>query len=140
MSLGYKFDPHGKIAKIVKLWEPKNCKTEKDYEQSLLSELRKNLKGIKVQSQYGAGSQIVDIVVDDKIPIELKKDLLKTSSLHITIGQIEQYLRKWETVFLILCGSTSPDIMQSLKEYAKDKETFLLVYEDRLIVIDKTYK
>jgi hypothetical protein len=140
VNVSYKFDPCGKVAKIIKTWEPKDCKTEKDYEQSLLIELKKNLAGIKIQSQYGSGSQRVDIVVDDKIPIELKKDLRTSSVLHITIGQLERYLQKWETIFLVLCGSISSENLQSLSDYAEGKQSLLTTYDDSVIIIDKTLK
>jgi len=138
MNISYTFDPEGKVTKIIKSWKPKDCKTEKDFEKSLLMLLRINLDGIKIEAQYGAGRQKVDIVVDDKIPIEIKKDVNTAAALHRAMGQLEQYLLKWDLVFLVLCGRITPENLAALKEYAKSKITLQSAYEERIVIIDKT--
>ena len=104
MLFGY--DLSDKVERIIKSWKPQGCKTEKDYEKSLQKELIAKLKDCRVESQYGAGRQSVDICVDDKIPIEIKKDLKSQANYHRAKGQLDDYIRKWDKVFLILCGET----------------------------------
>ena len=134
MSWGFTLSPFGTVREIIESWRPKGCTTEKKYEQSLLRKLQKELKEQKIQIQYGSGRQRVDIVVNGKVPIELKKDLKTTSALQRTIGQIDQYLQDWNRLFLVFCGNVAPDLLKNLKKYAKnietedwDKEIFIIV-------------
>jgi len=118
-------NPFEEVSTVIKSWKPRACKTEKDYEKSLRQELEKELKNRTIQSQYGAGRQRVDICVDGKVPIEIKKDLDSTAAYQRTIGQLDDYLKKWDGVFLILCGETAPDVLKSLQEYARKRASVL---------------
>lgn len=113
------------VRRVIKSWKPRGCKTEKDYEKSLRQKLEKELKNRKIQRQFGAARQRVDIVVDGKVPIEIKKDLNSTAALQRTIGQLDQYLEDWPGVFLVLCGETDRDMLGSLQEYTRKKAGFL---------------
>ncbi len=134
MSLDYWLDPFGEVCKVIKSWKPKGCKTEKEFEKSLLRKLQKELKGKKIQAQYGSGRQRIDIVVDDKVPIEVKKDIKDTSALQRLIGQMEQYFKKWEGLVLVICGNIEQDHLKELKEYAKKWEWS---FDEGLIIIVK---
>jgi hypothetical protein len=81
----------------------------------------------------------VDIVVDDKVPIELKKDITSTADLERTIGQLEMYLHKghWKGVFLVLCGDIENSHLKSLEKYAKSKEDITDIFADTGIFIIK---
>lgn len=46
-------DPQGIIEGIINKWNPEDCKSEKEFEKSLLNEFYKNLKTAKIQNQYG---------------------------------------------------------------------------------------
>ncbi len=137
MNIGFSLDPIGRVRKIIESWQPVNCHTEKQFENSLMIKLQKELKGIKIQSQYGSGRQKVDIVVNDKIPIEIKKDLKSSSALQRTIGQLEQYLKSWETVILVLCGEVKQDLLADLKEYGKSKEGITTLFDEGVIIVVK---
>ncbi|MEK6978326.1 MAG: hypothetical protein AABX40_08045 [Candidatus Hydrothermarchaeota archaeon] len=118
----WSLDPFGTVKGVIESWQPKGCTTEKDFEQSLLKELQKKLKKQRIQTQYGLGRQRIDIVVDGKVPIELKKDLKRTSALQRAVGQLEQYLQDWDHLFLVLCGDIEPDLLKTLEKYAGGKE------------------
>lgn len=121
MSLGFFLDAFGSVCKSINEWQPTDCMTEKDYEKSLFIELQRKFKDKKIISQYGSGKQRVDIVVQDKIPVELKKDLKTNAVLQRTIGQIEQYLKNWECLVLVLCGDVKEDLLHLLKVHLRDK-------------------
>jgi len=118
MVLGFTLDPFGAVRKAIKSWRPRNCRTEKDYEDSLVARLEKELKNQKIERQYARGTQRMDIVVHRKVPIEIKKDLKSKATLNNTIGQLEQYLQEWDKIFLIICGEVKRDLLTSLRQYA----------------------
>jgi len=138
MAWGFTLDPFGTVCKIIESWRPRGCSTEKEFEQSLLRKLQKELKKQKIQTQYGSGRQRIDIVVDNKVPIEIKKDLKDPRALHRTIGQLEQYFqdKNWDGFFLVLCGNIASDLLKSLKSYAKSK-TDLMGDEKITIIVKK---
>lgn len=127
ISGGFTLDPFDTVREIIKSWEPKGCTTEKDFEKSLYDKLREKLKNQKIQRQYGSGEQKVDIVVDDKVPIELKKDIKNTADLQRTIGQLEMYLNRghWTGVILVLCGDIAPEHFKFLEKYAERKKNII---------------
>jgi len=124
MPKSFTLDPVGRVCEVIESWRPRGCKTEKDYEDSLVKKLRKELVKQTITPQYGSARQRVDIVVHHKVPIEVKKDLKSTAALQRTIGQLNQYLKEWEGIILVLCGDTSSDLFNELKKYAKSQETF----------------
>jgi hypothetical protein len=138
MSIGFFFDPRGTVAEIIEKWQPFECKTERDFKKSLLDELRKKLKDKNIIEEYGSGKQKIDIVVQDKVPIELKKDLKSNAQLHRTLGQVEEYLTKWEYLLLVLCGEIAPDFLKSLEAYAGRKYYLSsLNYDSKVHIINK---
>lgn len=120
---------------VIKSWKPRRCKTEKEYEKSLRRKLEKELKNRTIQSQFGAGRQRVDICVDGKVPIEIKKDLDSTAAYQKTKGQLDQYLKDWQGVFLVLCGETDRDMLKDLQKYARKRASLLT--GERIEVIEK---
>ena len=132
MLLGY--DLSYEVERVIKSWKPQECKTEKDYEKALCKELVEKLKNRRVESQYGAGRQSVDICVEGKIPIEIKNNLKSQANYHRTKGQLDDYIKKWDKVFLILCGETDPNILRSLKEFAREKAG---LFGERIKILQK---
>ncbi len=136
MSVSYFFDAYGTVATIIKQWQPSDCTTERDFEKSLVRELQAKLKGKKVISQYGSGKQKVDIVVQDEVPIEIKKDIKSNAVLQRLIGQIEQYLVNWKYLVLVICGEITSDYLAMLEDYAKTKTDFM--GDNRLYIVVKS--
>ncbi len=106
MGLGYWADPLGHVAKLIKEWNPRGCRIEKDYERSLVRHLRSRLLGKEIVAQYGTGRARGDLVVDGKILIEIKVNLDSTTKVNTLIGQLEGYDREWKKpVIVVLCGN-----------------------------------
>jgi hypothetical protein len=122
MPYSFTLNPFGRVCQAIESWSPRGCKTEKDYENSLVKKLQKELVNQTIIQQYGSARQRVDIVVHKKVPIEVKKDLKSTAALQRTIGQLNQYLKDWEGIILVLCGDVSPDLEKSILEYARSEE------------------
>ena len=124
MPKSFTLEPFGRVCEVIESWRPRGCKTEKDYENSLVKKLRKELVNQTTQQQYGSARQKVDIMVHDKVPIEIKKDLNSTAKLQRAKGQLDGYLKVWERVILVVCGDTPADLFNDLKKYAKSQSTF----------------
>ena len=137
MSWGFTLEPFGTVIEVIESWQPKDCKTEKDYEKSLLLELRQQLVKQTIQTQYGSGRQRVDIVVHKKVPIEIKKDLKSTGAYHRLLGQLEEYLQDWDHMILVLCGVIKSDLKQSLKEFIDRKVEGLFLNEKEVTLVIK---
>lgn len=121
--LGFTLDPFGTVNEVIKSWQPKGCKEELDYRDSLYKEIQEKLKDQKVQKEYGRGRQRWDLVVEDKVPIELKmgKKLKNISELHRLIGQMEGYQKHTKSFFLVICGDMPSDVHKDLEKYTNNK-------------------
>jgi hypothetical protein len=125
MPLSFALNPFGRVYEVIGSWRPRGCKTEKDYERSLVKKLEKELVKQTITPQWASGRQRVDIVVHGKVPIEIKRGLKSTASLHTTIGQLNQYLKDWDAVILVLCGDISRDLLTELRRYIEGQNTIL---------------
>jgi len=125
MPTSFTLNPFGRVCEVIESWRPRGCKTEKDYERSLVKKLQNELVNQKIQQQYGSARQKVDIMVHDKVPIEMKKDLNSTAKLDRIKGQLDGYLKVWQGVIVVLCGDTPADLLKDLKKYAESQDTLL---------------
>lgn len=102
------------VVGLIEKWEPKKCKTEKDYEKSLIAHLRAQLPGITVTPQYAKGRIRADLVIGEKVIVEIKKDLQTTGNYQRLVGQLSDYT-DWEgRIVVLLVGTGDPDIKSSL--------------------------
>lgn len=125
------------VIRLIDNWHPRSCKTEKDFERSLHKHLDKNLADVNVVKQYAAGRVKGDIVVDEKILIELKDSLKSTGQLQRLLGQLDIYNAQWKgKVIVLICGESERDLMRVLKKKidAITERTFL---EQDFFLIDR---
>jgi len=122
MNIGFTSDNMGKVEKIIKKWKPKGCKTEKDYEKSLVKFLHEKMPDVKIVQQYGTGTQRIDIVVGEKVAIELKKGLKTTSAYHRLRGQLKEYEKNWDKIFVVVCGAVKDNLKKDLEALFEDME------------------
>ncbi len=126
------------IGSLINKWDPVDCKTEKAYEKSLYNFLHEELEDIQVTRQYVTGRIRADLVVGDKVIIELKNNLDTTSKYQRLIGQLTNY-RDWDgSVLLVLMGTTESNLRKQLDQYL-DNEGLTGGYmkSDAVIVIEK---
>jgi hypothetical protein len=105
------------VMTLIGDWHPRKCKTEKDFEVSLHKHLEKNLPHSNVIKQYAAGRVKGDIVIDDKVLIEIKDSLESTGQLQRLLGQLDIYHTQWrgpKEVVVLICGDTQRDLMKTL--------------------------
>ena len=79
------------VERLVDEWKPRRCATEKDYEKSLYKFLHEKFEEIQITKQYARGRIRADIVVGDKIIVELKNNLNTTNKYQRLLGQLAQY-------------------------------------------------
>lgn len=130
------WDPTDMVVSLVNKWEPTECKSEKDYEKSLYNYLHDSLKEIQVTKQYAKGRIRADIVVGDKIIIELKNNLDSTGKYQRLIGQLMEY-EEWNgSVIVLLAGKTDENLLKEFRKYVEKKKTGSLD-DDRFKIIIK---
>lgn len=125
MNLGFGLTPYSAVREVIENWVPRNFDSEEQYEESLERELKKSLKDQKIERQYIFDKQRADIVVDDDVPIELKNDITTDQDIIEIKNQLDGYIKKWERVFLVICGNISDGRLEKLRKYAEKRQGFL---------------
>ena len=132
----FAWDSTDMVASLIKKWRPKDCKTEKSYEKSLYNYLHNKMEDIQVTRQYAKGRIRADLVVEDKVIIELKNNLDSTSKYQRLIGQINEY-KEWDgSIILILIGKTDKNLRKELDKYI-EKEGLNDWFGVETIIINK---
>lgn len=126
------------VVSLIKDWTPEdNCKTEKSFEKSLYNHLHDNLKEIQVTKQYSKGRIRADLVVGEKVIIEIKNNLDTTSKYQRLIGQIAEY-KEWDgKIIILLIGHTEKNLRKELDRYLQKEGLTDGWNGDKTIVIDK---
>ena len=110
--------PFDEVKKTVDKWKPENCTSEKEYEMSLFKLLEENHPDYDIKNQYGYKFGKVDIVVNDKIAIELKYNFGKTDEFQRLIGQLVLYRDTFEYVIMGICGMRDKSLVRFIKKIA----------------------
>lgn len=96
----------------LKMWQPGACANEYEYQDKLYRHLKHYLPVSQIATEYPIGSKAdgnkgrADIVIDDTILIEMKKDT-SSGAVQRAQGQIGQYSGIWSgrgPVILLLCS------------------------------------
>ena len=94
-------------------WRPGRREHEQSYEQSLVKFLRNRIPHIVVRTQTymtaNDGETLrIDVVVDGRIGIEIKRNLRNSAEVDRCFAQIQRYARTWRKrgpLFLLVCES-----------------------------------
>lgn len=133
-------DSAGVLTSLFSKWHPRNCKNEKDYENSLYSFLHKELEDHQITKQYGKGRFRADLVIDNKLIIEIKYNLSTPSKYQRLLGQLAEY-KEWDgRIVLLLVGRTDPNLKKQLTSYLKKEgfcDSIFLHEEDKVIIYEK---
>jgi len=101
----------------------------------LYSFLHKRLEDIQITKQYARGRIRADLLVGDKVIVEIKNNFNTTTKHQRLIGQITEY-KEWEgEIIIVLMGKTDPNLRKELENYAEKEEGGL--GEERIIIIQK---
>jgi len=109
---------------LVNKWNPKKkYLKESDYRDDLLNYLRDNINRPDPLGLYGthsirkeSGRHLADIGIDGQIGIELKINLDTKSKADRLYGQIDDYLKGYSKVIVVLCGDSSEEQLDYIKE------------------------
>lgn len=110
------------VVRATENWKPQKCTSEAQYRDDLLSYLRKNLKrdtllgGEKISIRKESGRHLADIGIENDVGIELKYNLNTKAKVDRLFGQIDDYLKGYNSVVIVLCGKTSDDHLDYLEE------------------------
>ena len=133
-SLKFKYWDHTNTAfDLIKNWKPRDCKTHKQYQNSLYQYLTQRLKKVKVIKEYGDGRIRGDIALDRKLMVEIKVNFDTTAEFQRTVGQIEGYLENDWSVIVVICGRRDKNLVSQLKEKYED----LFMWEANLQIVEK---
>ena len=87
---GFYWNPVQYVSKYIDEWSAKGCSSEKDCEDSLYLFLHDRLPKLQIVKQYGRGRSHVDLLIQDKVMVELKYDLTSTGEYQRLIGQLAE--------------------------------------------------
>ena len=141
------------VLDIIKKWNPKEAyKGELKYRDDLLDFIRKELnrpKGmfnpypqeqIVIKKEDGRG--LADIAINRRIGIELKLNLKGKSQRNRLVGQIDDFLRDYKKLIVVLCGNTNTEELEELKRKAEEISRpvgFGLEESKKVVVITKKH-
>ncbi len=136
-SLKFKYWDHtGTVLDLIKKWKPRNCKTHKQYQNSLYQYLDQRLKKVNVTKEYGDGRIRGDIALDRKLMVEIKVNFDTTAKFQRAIGQIEGYIENNWAVIVVICGRRDKNLVKQLR----DKYEGTSLWEETFGVVEKGLK
>ena len=105
------------IVQLIREWHPRQIyKFEEAYKAALGSYLEKH----KLKVREEAVSTRVDLLVEDSIPIEIKKNPDK-SAFDRLIGQMERNIKEYGKLIIVICSLQRGDLFNEYKSLAEDK-------------------
>jgi len=129
-SRGKKLKPnYGNVRRVIESWRPEEFTTEPEFKKDLYNLFKKKMGHEFVRKE--SGEYHADIVIDRKIPIELKRNLGK-SDLDRLDRQINNYKRdknyRGQKIFIVICGIKDDDGYGIFKsKYKRDKRIVTIV-------------
>jgi len=106
----------------------------------LNSFLHKELEDHQITKQYGIGRSRADLVIDDRLIIEIKYNLNTSAKYQRLLGQLAEY-KEWDgRVVLLLVGKTDPNLRKQLTSYLEKEglcSSMFLHEEDKVIIYEK---
>ncbi|MBW2986380.1 hypothetical protein KY333_03340 [Candidatus Woesearchaeota archaeon] len=135
-----------KVLDLVESWEPQEKYPNEDkYRNDLMAFLREELskpsllgmpQALKIRKE--SGRALADIAINEKIGIELKKDLKNQSQVDRLVGQIRRYKKGYNDIIIVLVGNTNVEILDELNEAIRESDQGALDLQyKRIEVIDK---
>jgi len=120
-KLTFLWSPLSVVSTLIEEWTPIGCSSEKEYEKSLFSFLHQHLDDALIVSQYAIGKTHVDLMVNDRVMVEIKYKLNSMSEYQRLIGQLMDYKNWRKDLVIVLVGDTNPSLKRRLSR-TLDKE------------------
>lgn len=101
-------------------WIPKEeYPNEFEYKKDLYRFLKEKLKeGRQIHTESGRNH--CDIEIEEKIGIEMKRNLKGKSDVDRLIGQLKGYAKEYDYVLIVLCGDRHQESVDRLRHEGKD--------------------
>jgi hypothetical protein len=91
----------GVVLSMLEKWNPRGCKSEKEFENSLYKFLHQEMKDFQITLKYNLDS---------------------TSKFQRLLGQIAEY-KNWDgPIVILLTGETEPNLKKQLEGYIRKEE------------------
>jgi len=136
-SIDYFLNPLSFVANLINAWNVSGCSSEKECENSLYTFLHEKLPDIQVVQQYGRGRSQVDLMIDDKVMVELKYMLESTSEFQRLVGQLIDYKTWDKQIIIVLVGATEPSLLKQLRSIVKREFSGLGFFEEDVLILEK---
>jgi hypothetical protein len=109
-------DPVGTVYDLIHEWQPTNTSSETKIEESLHAHLAKHLKRHDVRRQFRHDRVTADILINEKLAIEIKINLTKTAEFQRLIGQLDCYADWGVQIIVLLVGEVDPDLKRRVED------------------------
>ena len=136
------------VVENIEKWRPKKLESEAKYRDDLLAYLRKNLNkddsiwgaSSKVSIRKETGRHLADIGINNEVGIELKYNLNSKSKVDRLFGQIDDYLKGYSSMVIVLCGKTSEEQLDYLEDKVRKMPSNDLFSSNEVKIIVKNGK
>ena len=135
--LRFSWDAQGLIKKLIKEWQPGDLATERAAEDSLYEYFHKQFEQVQVTRQYARGRATVDLVIGEKVMVELKHNFTSTSELQRLKGQLMEYKSWGMALIVVLTGETDRNLLKDLTAFVQKELTSSFLMGDDVLVIQK---
>ena len=121
------------LVKEINNWNPRGCKSEKDYEESLYKKLHSVLGDINIKKQYPIKEYKIDLMVDDHFLIEMKYNFKTKAESQRLYGQLINYMNytdigllSSQPIIVLICGECEPSMKKDLIKYCNNQSITLI--------------
>lgn len=109
-------DPVETVCNLIYEWQPTDTSSEIKIEESLHEYLSKQLKWYDVRRQFRHDRIIADILINEKLAIEIKLNLIRIDDFRRLIGQLDCYANWGVRMIVLLVGKVDNDLMRRVEE------------------------
>lgn len=107
------WDPLGSVRGKIEDWSSSSIfDKESEVEQEVTAFLKEKFPRLVVRNQFRHDRVIADILVEEKVAIEIKLNLKSTNELNRLLGQIDHYY-EWGVYLIVLLVGDCPDDFKS---------------------------
>ena len=136
-KLSFWFSPTSAVLELVGTWNVGGCGSEKQCEDSLYDYLQRSLDGVQIIRQYGRARSFVDIMVADRVMVELKYELTSTAEYQRLVGQLVGYKEWNKDIIVVLVGNTEPNLLKNLQKVVDKEFVGFTLFDNNVTIVEK---
>lgn len=108
--------PVDTVCDLIRKWQPTDTTSETKIEESLYAHLAKRFRRHDVRRQFRHDRVTADILINEKLAIEIKLNLTKTADFRRLIGQLDCYANWGVRMIVVLVGQVDTDLQRRVEE------------------------